>query len=202
MLNGLFVSPTDLSVVVSRSARVETDLLVFLVTLAFLLTEATRGRPASGSFSVLLSSKLARLAIERVVLLARAPRPRPARFLAACDWSILILSCDWSLLTMGVPSIRLVSVLESSASRVLLVSLGDGGLTVVESSLFWSSLLVSLYSAITFQIEMNLDFGPKTVEIHVNKAYLFVGQLGSIHFSLVLSNLLVKFLLKSLELLL
>ena len=49
--------------VVSRSARTETDLLDFLVTLAFLLTEATRGRPASGSFSVLLSSKLARLAM-------------------------------------------------------------------------------------------------------------------------------------------
>lgn len=42
------------------SAR--TDLLA-RVTLDFLLTLATRGLPASGSFSVLLSSKLARLAL-------------------------------------------------------------------------------------------------------------------------------------------
>ena len=51
----------------SRSARTETLLLVFLVTLALLLTLATRGRPpaTSGSvFSVLLSSKLARLTNE------------------------------------------------------------------------------------------------------------------------------------------
>ena len=48
----------------SRSAGTETLLLVFLVTQALMLTLATLDRPptASGSvFSVLLSSKLARL---------------------------------------------------------------------------------------------------------------------------------------------
>ena len=66
----------------------------------------------------------------RVVRLPR-PLPLPARLLA-----------------MGVPSMRLVSVLLSSASRVLEVSRGEGGVTLT-STRFWSSLLVSLNSAIT-----------------------------------------------------
>ena len=138
----------------SRSARTDTLLLVFLVTRALRLTLATLGRPpaASGSvFSVLLSSKLARLTNERscwirvdqtelsmlnylaMLRVVRLPRPlpRPPRLLA-----------------MGVPSMRLVSVLLSSASRVLEVSLGEGGVTLT-STRFWSSLLVSLNSAIT-----------------------------------------------------
>ena len=49
---------------------------------------------------------------------------------------------------MGVPSMRLVSVLLSSASRVLEVSRGEGGVTLT-STRFWSSLLVTLNSAIT-----------------------------------------------------
>ena len=49
---------------------------------------------------------------------------------------------------MGVPSMRLVSVLLSSASRVLDVSRGEGGVTLT-STRFWSSLLVSRNSAIT-----------------------------------------------------
>ena len=126
--------------VVSRSARAETDLLFFLVTLAFLLTLATRGLPSGSVFSVLLSSKLARLAVLRVVRVPR-PRPRPPRFLA-----------------MGVDSMRLASVLLSSASRVWLLSWGDGGVTVADTleAVFWSSAtffcssrLVSRYSAIS-----------------------------------------------------
>ena len=118
------------------SAR--TDLLA-RVTLDFLLTLATRGLPASGSFSVLLSSKLARLAMLRVVRLPRPrPLPRPPRLFAR-----------------GVPSMRLVSVLLSSASRVWEVSFGEGGVTET-STRFWSSLLVSLNSAISLQKEIKI----------------------------------------------
>ena len=55
------------------------------------------------------------------------------------------------LTAMGVASMMLVSVLLSSASRVLLVSLGEAGLTllVLMLILFCSSLFVSLYSAMT-----------------------------------------------------
>ena len=54
------ISYLFLSCSASKSAK--TDLLA-LVTLAFLLTLATRALPTSGSFSVLESSKLARLAL-------------------------------------------------------------------------------------------------------------------------------------------
>ena len=77
------------------------------------------------------------LAILRVVRLPR-PRPRPPRLLA-----------------MGVPSMRLVSVLLSSASRVLDVSRGEGGVTLT-STRFWSSLFVSRNSAMTWRKEFRL----------------------------------------------
>ena len=114
-----------LSCSVSTSAR--TDLLA-RVTLALRLTLVVRALPASGSFSVLESSKLARLAL----LLVALPRPLPR---------------PPFLLAMGVLSMMLVSVLLSSASRV---GLGSSGDLAVVTTFFCSSLLVSRYSAISW----------------------------------------------------
>ena len=137
-----------LSCSVSTSAR--TDLLA-RVTLALRLTLVVRALPASGSFSVLESSKLMRLALlltQKISTVYSLHPPSLPPYLVALPRP---LPRPPLLLARGVLSMMmLLSVLLSSASRLASrLGLGSPGDVTVISTFFCSSLLVSRYSAIT-----------------------------------------------------